>query len=102
MILISSSILNKENVYTAIINSVTDTVNVIERIPHFLYNVHFRSPKSVEHYQVAIDYYDLEKNILYIRQHDLLTLTKNYYYLQNVCFSLNGWVIPPKYRSVHK
>ncbi|WP_319940850.1 citrate/2-methylcitrate synthase [Xenorhabdus littoralis] len=38
----------------------------------------------------SIDYYDIEKNTLYIRHHDLLTLAKNYHFLQNAWFSLSG------------
>ncbi|MDC9620814.1 class I SAM-dependent methyltransferase [Xenorhabdus sp. XENO-7] len=53
LILLSSSIVNKENVYAAILNSAIDTVNVIERIPHFLYHSQFRGSTSFEHYLLA-------------------------------------------------
>ncbi|MDX7993235.1 hypothetical protein [Xenorhabdus littoralis] len=53
LILLSSSILNKEDVYAAILNSITNTVNVIERIPHFLHDPRFRGSEISEHYKLA-------------------------------------------------
>ncbi|MCG3472420.1 hypothetical protein L7750_19215 [Xenorhabdus bovienii] len=41
----------------------------------------------------SIDYYDIEKNTLYIRQKNILTLAKNYHYLQNTWFSLSGDIL---------
>ncbi|WP_146747931.1 MULTISPECIES: hypothetical protein [unclassified Photorhabdus] len=52
LIVISASVLNKENIYSAILNTATETVNVIERTPNFLYNVQFTSPEGFSSYQL--------------------------------------------------
>jgi len=52
VIVISASIINKENVYAAILASANRDVTVIERTPNFLYNQSFTSPPGFEAFRL--------------------------------------------------
>ncbi|KAF6674854.1 hypothetical protein WKG86_10195 [Pantoea agglomerans] len=53
VIVISASILNKENVYAAILATANREVTVIERTPNFLYNQAFTTPAGFEAFRLG-------------------------------------------------
>ncbi|MDC9620813.1 hypothetical protein PSI22_04010 [Xenorhabdus sp. XENO-7] len=61
---VSRAILNKEGVFSAILNSDKDTVSIIERTPRYFYNLEFYRPKGFERYQLATkERYDTNLNL---------------------------------------
>ncbi|MDX7993234.1 hypothetical protein [Xenorhabdus littoralis] len=64
LIIISRAILNKEGIFSAILNSDKDTVSIIERTPRYMYDLKFYSPKGFEIYQLATkERYDTNLNL---------------------------------------
>ncbi|MCC8376093.1 MULTISPECIES: hypothetical protein [Photorhabdus] len=64
LIIISRAILNKEGVFSAILNSDKDTVSIIERTPRYFYSLEFYRPKGFERYQLATkERYDTNLNL---------------------------------------
>lgn len=53
VIVISASILNKENVYAAILETANREVTVIERTPNFLYDQAFTTPEGFEAFRLG-------------------------------------------------